>query len=272
MTIQAIGRAEWTRKGLTVAALIVALQGCNLKQVQIPGLSGPSELGLALRMTATPDALVADDVSTSVITVLVRDQNGHPLAGQALEFRQFDGNGNFADIGALLARTATTDGTGVAHNIYRAPARTDILAHTSVRIGARPATGDFTGPFNGVFTHTIGIEIIPAETNLFPQNPNRNCPTIPTQCPFAGFVTEPAFNPVSVGQQVLFQSISHDTPDAAGHVGTIVRFQWDFGDGTTDVKPDVNHAFTFAGTFTVSLAVTDSDGAQGIARGTVIVQ
>jgi hypothetical protein len=268
MTIQSIRQAEWARKGLTVAALIVALQGCNLKQLQIPGLSGPSEFGLALRMTANPDALVADDVSTSVISVLVRDQNGHPVPGQPLEFRLLDSAGAFADVGALISRQATTDGTGVAHNIYRAPARTDVLAHTSVLIGARPATGDFSG----VFTHTVGIEIIPAETNLFPGNPNRNCPTILTQCPFSNFVMEPATGPYSVGQQILFQSTAHDTPDASGHVGTIVRYQWDFGDGTTEVKPDVNHVFPFASTFTVTLVVTDSDGAQGTATKAIVVQ
>ncbi len=42
--------------------------------------------------------------------------------------------------------------------------------------------------------------------------------------------------------------------------GTIVKFEWDFGDGSSGSGENVSHTFTTAGTFTVVLRVTDDDG------------
>jgi hypothetical protein len=42
--------------------------------------------------------------------------------------------------------------------------------------------------------------------------------------------------------------------------GTITSYEWDFGDGTTDSGGTVTHEFT-TGTYTVTLTVTDDDGA-----------
>jgi PKD repeat protein len=45
--------------------------------------------------------------------------------------------------------------------------------------------------------------------------------------------------------------------------GTIAGYEWDFGDGSpVATGVDVNHTFTAVGTFTVTLTVTDDDGAQ----------
>lgn len=42
--------------------------------------------------------------------------------------------------------------------------------------------------------------------------------------------------------------------------GTIVAYEWDFGDGTTADRETVSHVYDEAGTYTVSLRVTDSNG------------
>lgn len=42
--------------------------------------------------------------------------------------------------------------------------------------------------------------------------------------------------------------------------GTIVKFEWDFGDGSSGSGENVSHTFTTAGTFTIVLRVTDDDG------------
>ena len=39
-----------------------------------------------------------------------------------------------------------------------------------------------------------------------------------------------------------------------------VRFGWDFGDGATSAQPKITHAFSGPGTYTVALAIIDSDG------------
>jgi PKD repeat protein len=62
---------------------------------------------------------------------------------------------------------------------------------------------------------------------------------------------------VATGQLVHFDaSESHDLD------GTIVSFLWDFGDGTTATAiQDINHAYSKEGTYTVTLNLTDDDGA-----------
>ncbi len=55
---------------------------------------------------------------------------------------------------------------------------------------------------------------------------------------------------------VSFDSIGSDDPD-----GTIVAYDWDFGDGENASGPSVNHTYQNAGNFTATLTVTDNDGA-----------
>ena len=43
--------------------------------------------------------------------------------------------------------------------------------------------------------------------------------------------------------------------------GTIDTYAWDFGDSTTGTGPTTNHTYATAGTYTVTLTVTDDDGA-----------
>ena len=45
--------------------------------------------------------------------------------------------------------------------------------------------------------------------------------------------------------------------------GTVVGFQWDFGDGTIAATQNATHAYASAGTYAVELTVTDDGGATG---------
>lgn len=63
---------------------------------------------------------------------------------------------------------------------------------------------------------------------------------------------------VLVGEEVEFDgSASHD-PD-----GSIVNYAWDFGDGNDDVGMQVSYAWDEPGEYTVTLTVTDNEGAEG---------
>ena len=57
-----------------------------------------------------------------------------------------------------------------------------------------------------------------------------------------------------VGVPIIFDGTGSSDPD-----GTIVSYDWDFGDGTVelDAGPTPSHAYTAEGTFNVTLTVTD---------------
>ncbi|MCF6281733.1 MAG: PKD domain-containing protein [Candidatus Polarisedimenticolaceae bacterium] len=60
----------------------------------------------------------------------------------------------------------------------------------------------------------------------------------------------------TVGSPIVFSSTGSGDPD-----GTIVAYEWDFGDGTTGSGSNPTHTYATQGTYNVTLMVTDNDGA-----------
>lgn len=247
----------------------LALAGCGLDDVDIPDLDGPSTFGQALTMTVTPDVITADGLSTAFVQAELRDQNGRTLADRDIFFVVADNLGRPADIGLFFDlngnRLGATDaivrtnGSGLAQVIYLAPPRTDATANQSILITARPVGTDF----NGAFYRSVRLELRSAEPRIFPQVPSctaQGAPPPPfcNSPPNGSFIFE-APDGLKAGRSILFQATCSDVD------GTIVRYEWFFGDGTPPVYfPDVNHVFGFPGTYTVTLKCTDDDGLQGV--------
>lgn len=128
-------------------ALVLGLSGCdlnlNLNKVPIPGLVGPSELGLSVQLTASPDTLNADGISQSIVRAVLRDKNGAPAPGKAVFFQLFQGDG-FIVAGSVLVGplqtglSVTTDNNGVAQVVYNA----GTARGTLVVIACRPYSFD----------------------------------------------------------------------------------------------------------------------------------
>jgi PKD repeat protein len=67
----------------------------------------------------------------------------------------------------------------------------------------------------------------------------------------ASFTATP--NPALVNQQVKF--------DGSASLEHIVKYEWDFGDGTTGVDKIIYHSFKAPATYSVKLTVTGDGGA-----------
>jgi hypothetical protein len=251
-------------KATALLCLLLGLNSCGLENVEVPELfEGPSETGLSFRMTAQPDIITADGFSTSVIQATVRDQNGRPVSGREIFFAVADEQGRSADLGTLRASGSTGVGTGlivrtnaqgIAQVVYEAPARTDATANQTVLVTARPVGEDASA----AFYRSVRIELRSAEPRLFPQNPNNADP----DCDF----TVQAPTGFRANQAILFQSTSFD-PD-----GTIVRYFWDFGNGTRTDAPDGAAVYRVPSAYTVTHIVTDDDGAQAACQTAFTIQ
>ncbi len=282
-----------------VAACLMAAGGCGLNDVDVPEIDGPSELALALRLTADPDLLVADGTSTSVITATLRGADGRPLSNRELFFTIADEDGRFAAIGSFptaegpgFAVSVRTDGQGVARVIYQAPPRTDATANQTVLIAARPIGNDA----GGAVYRTVRIELRSPEPRLFPPNPTNVSPTcrmvieiprgscgvLPSPSPTPAAPIPPGTTlppapapsaapgtggacPVRVNQSVLVQTASFD-PD-----GVIVRYLWNFGNGRSSDAPDAATSYSRPGSYTITHTVTDDDGGTNTCTGSVTV-
>lgn len=96
-------------------------------------------------------------------------------------------------------------------------------------------------------------------TEIYWSGPQPVAENVPPQAAFS-FSPATAIFPADIA----FDASASKDPD-----GTIASYAWSFGDGGTGTGRTVTHNFKTYGTFTVSLTVTDNQGATGTAARTV---
>jgi len=86
--------------------------------------------------------------------------------------------------------------------------------------------------------------------------------------PIAKFTYSPS-NP-QTNKTVLFNASASSTPNG----GTIINYKWNFGDGnTTSVQyPTINHSYRIAGSYKVTLTITDSKGLTASTQKTIQIR
>jgi PKD repeat protein len=80
----------------------------------------------------------------------------------------------------------------------------------------------------------------------------------------------PNVNPVAAFTSVVTkQSVAFDGSGSTDSDGSIASYAWDFGDGATSAVAKPTHTYATVGDFSVTLTVTDDDGATGTETKTV---
>ena len=109
---------------------------------------------------------------------------------------------------------------------------------------------DFSGPDSFTYKANDGIADSNLATVTITVNPVNDPPVADPNGPYSG----------TVGVPVTFYGSNSSDCD-----GTIVSYDWDFGDGATGSGVSPAHNYSAAGIYTVTLTVIDNDGASHMA-------
>lgn len=226
------------RRGAVALALLGTV-ACTVKKQETPDLAGPSEFGLSVSVAVSPDVLTQDGASQSTVTVSAHDANGAPARNVSLRAAINVGGVN-ADFGSLSARNMLTGADGRATAVYTAPMAPAVTSDdgTMVSIVVTPVGNDYANSHSSVAT----IRLVP---------PGR---VVPPSGLTPSFTVSPSA-PID-SQPVLFDG----TASTAGPGNAIASYSWNFGDGGRGSGATASHVYDAAGTYVVTLTITDSVG------------
>lgn len=223
----------------SVVLVATAVSACTTKKVEPPAPSGPSELATSLTLSASPDVLTQDGQSTSQIVIFARDANAQPIRGLSLRVDIMVG-GVVTDFGLLSAKNLSTGSDGRAVTVYTAPKNVDSVdRQTRVTISVTPLSGDARSDL----PRQVDIRLVP------PGVVGGGPTTVPD------FSISPE-NPKQL-ETVLFNAADPLLD------GKLISYVWDFGDGASASGRAASHSYRDAGTYSVTLTVTDATNATG---------
>lgn len=221
----------WRRVMAVLTALTLASVAACIQDGAEPGpFSGPSELGLSLALTASPDRLPLDGASQAVIGIHVRNENGGNVVNLRLSL-QISTSRGFEDFGRLSARSVVTGADGRAAAIYTVPATSSNPAGSVdtgevITICVTPVGRDASA----AISRTVEIRLVPSGT------------VIPPFDATVGFSFTPETPAVIDQVRFATQCADEDDTDCVRDPGGVITsYSWSFGDGGTASGPGVTH-------------------------------
>ncbi|MES9991383.1 MAG: PKD domain-containing protein [Candidatus Thiodiazotropha sp.] len=174
--------------------------------------------------TATTSAIIGSGNQPPVANA-----NG-PYTGDVGETIQFSGNGS-ADADGSIVSYDWTFGDGTSG------------------VGLSP-THTYTSPgtYNVTLTVTDNNNAVDSDDTSVSIEPGNQPPTANPSGPYAA----------NVGEELLFDGTASSDAD-----GDIISYEWDFGDGTTATGATPSHTYLAAGSYNVTLTVTDDGNLSG---------
>ncbi len=258
MTAPRDAAGRWAAGALSLL-LLGAVGSCVQDSAEPGPFNGPSELGLALTLTASPDVLPLDGVAQSLIGILARDVNGQAVSGLSL-LLQIASDTGLADLGQLSSREVTTGSDGRAAATYTVPPQSTPGATSDngevVTIWVTPI-GD---NFDNSTTRSLSVRLVPSGAVIPPFNVT------------VGFTFAPdapaAFDPVLFTTACPVGVTQNCVSDP---LGLISSYLWSFGDGRTASGPTASNSYDQGGTYLVALTVKDTHGRSAVVTRAVVV-
>jgi PKD repeat protein len=220
-----------------IVAIAAFASACTVAKQEQPSLAGPSGFAQSLQVTAAPQVLPRDGSSMSTISVLARNADGSPMGGRRLLIS--------ATAGMLVTSEVNTANDGRASVIYIAPSRNEAVS--SVTIQVTPVEGG-----DRVSTHSTSLILEVRGPDV----------------PVASFTFAPA-------TAVVLESVTFDASNTlfSGQAcGSACSYSWNFDDGSSATGIAVQHTFSSAGVFNVTLTATSlADGTSNSSTKPVVI-
>lgn len=226
------------RRSATLLVIALGVAACGVEEQEAPPLIGPSGFAQSVTLSASPDRLPRDGRSQSVITVAVRNDAGQPVSGQRVTVG--------ASAGTVSQSEVVTGSDGRATFTLTAPAAG--TTGNTIDVFATPVGGDFTD----ARTRSLSIAVVGTSNSTVPSPSFTFTPSAP-----------------EIQQSVTFDATG--TTDEGRACGTLCSYTWTFSDGSVRSGQIITRTFTTAGTYTVTLSVTDPAGASASVTRTVAV-
>jgi PKD repeat protein len=229
---------------------LVTITGANFTGATSVKFNGTADLSFVVNSSTEITAHVPPGAFTAPISVTTPDGTAvsslwftvTPPVPVITSFTPTSG-----PVGTLVTITGANF-TGFTSSVkFNGTADPSFVVNSSTDITAHVPAGATTGPISVTTQH--GTAISSSSFTVTPPPPPPPPPP-PNVAPVA------SLSPACTGLTCTFDSSGSSDSD-----GTIVQRAWSFGDGTTGSGMTVQHTYNQAGVYTVSLTVTDDDGA-----------